>query len=398
MHGLQVFFMAKMIPLRRVVGCVLAAWVAAGCQVSKSSNPLSPNISGPITGVVISTPNALEPGQDWQIRMSEQPVKLMFQNADTSGERTLFYTIEIASDAAFKTIIYRRTNVAAGNVRTTVQLPDTLPAGQTYWWRVRAEDGANSGDYSKPVSFVAVAPVTLGAPTAVSPSGGITTLTPEFKVRPGSRTGPYERIVYTVQVANNQSFSSIAATFVVDETGTETTIAQNYAFLNDRTYYWRAQARDTGESRAVSPWSSVRTFETDIPAPSAPEPPSGGGGGTGPGPANAALCGPPSKTTPLAILQCHRSRYPETMSPSQAVAFLKASARDFNRAGVSGGPFGVLVKDSGNNCLGYSCDIICAGQGNDQRQYDVLVDEKYAKWGTPMTAGGGMKVRPCEIQ
>ena len=84
------------------------------------------------------------------------------------------------------------------------------------------------------------------------------------------------------------------------------------------------------------------------------------------------------------------------MSESQAVAFLRAGARDLNRASVSGGPFGILVKESGNNCGGYSCDIICSGQGSSQRQWDVLVDEKYARWGTPMH-GGEMKVRPCEI-
>ena len=84
-----------------------------------------------------------------------------------------------------------------------------------------------------------------------------------------------------LQVANSQAFSSIAATFVVDEAGAETTIAQNYSFLNDRTYYWRVQARDSGESRSVSPWSAVRTFETDVPAPTPPPPtappPTGGG-------------------------------------------------------------------------------------------------------------------------
>jgi hypothetical protein len=84
------------------------------------------------------------------------------------------------------------------------------------------------------------------------------------------------------------------------------------------------------------------------------------------------------------------------MSPSQAVAFLKASARDMNRAGVSGGPYGVLRKKSGNNCLGYSCDIICAGQGSSQRQRDVLIDEKYATWGSPL--GAGQRVDVCEIQ
>ncbi len=135
--------------------------------MEKSANPLSPSVAGPIAGVTISQPNLLEPGQDWQILPRDQPVRLMFQNADTSGARALFYTLEVASDAEFKNIVFTRTRVEPGSGVTTFQLPDALPAGRTYWWRVRAEDGANVGEYSKPMSFSAVAPVTLTAPTAV---------------------------------------------------------------------------------------------------------------------------------------------------------------------------------------------------------------------------------------
>ena len=132
---------------------------AAGCQMSKSSNPLAPTVAGPIAGVSISTPFLLEPGQDWQIRLRDQPLKLMIQNADTSGQRTIGYTFEIATDSAFSQIIFSRTGVKAGEgSTTTLQLPDPLPTGLTYWWRARAEDGANTGSYSPVVSFVALAP------------------------------------------------------------------------------------------------------------------------------------------------------------------------------------------------------------------------------------------------
>jgi hypothetical protein len=126
----------------------IAALSIAGsvaCQMSKSSNPLSPTVAGPIKGVVITKPNALEPGQDWQIRMRDQPVKLMIANADTSGVRTISYTFEVASDAAFNQIVFKKTGVPAGTNFTTVQLPEPLPTGRTYWWRARAEDGANTG-------------------------------------------------------------------------------------------------------------------------------------------------------------------------------------------------------------------------------------------------------------
>ena len=103
---------------------------AAGCEMSKSSNPLAPTVAGPIAGVVITKPNALEPGQDWQIRMRDQPVKLMIQNGDTSGVRPISYTFEVASDAAFNQIVFKKTGVAPGNTITTLQLPEPLPTGR----------------------------------------------------------------------------------------------------------------------------------------------------------------------------------------------------------------------------------------------------------------------------
>ena len=138
--------------LRSGLMIAMAAAMAAGCQASKSSNPLAPSVAGPIAGVTISTPNLLEPGPGWQIRPRDQPVRLMIHNADTSGVRPLTYTFEIAADSGFSSIVFKRTGVPPGNVDTTLQLPDVLATGRTYWWRARAEDGANVGPYSWSVS------------------------------------------------------------------------------------------------------------------------------------------------------------------------------------------------------------------------------------------------------
>ncbi len=329
-----------------VIGLAISAFVGAGCQVEKSANPLSPAVAGPIAGVTISAPNLLEPGPDWQILPRDQPVRLMFQNAGTSGGRALFYTLEVASDAEFKNIVFTRTRVEPGSGITTFQLPDALPAGRTYWWRVRAEDGANVGEYSKPQSFAAVASVTLTAPTSVTPSGSITTLTPEFRVRAGSKTGPYERITYMLQVSNNTAFTSIAATFVVDEAGGETVVAQNYSFLNGRTYYWRVQARDSSESRAVSPWSAVKTFLVNVPLPPTPPPPGGGGGDDDPpgGPTGDwNSCG---STPGKGIVECvrdavyRRSTLENAFDVTKRVAWL-----------LRGKGYGLLEKPGGENII-----------------------------------------------
>ena len=88
------------------------------------------------------------------------------------------------------------------------------------------------------------------------------------------------------------------------------------------------------------------------------------------------------------------------MSSSQLVTFLRNTARSLNANRIGGGPFGILRKGSGSNCGGYSCDIICAGQGNSQRQWDVLSDAEGAqtpKWSGPETVPH-IRVDACEIQ
>jgi hypothetical protein len=85
------------------------------------------------------------------------------------------------------------------------------------------------------------------------------------------------------------------------------------------------------------------------------------------------------------------------MSHDEVIAFLAGSAKDMNAAGVAGGPFGILQKRTGNNCHGYSCDIICSGEGQQQKQWDVLVDERFVTWGQPNTVPG-IRIDACEIQ
>ena len=255
-----------------LVGAAAAVFLSA-CQVQKSSNPLSPALAGPVEGVVISTPNLLEPGQDWEMRSRDQPLKLLFQNADTNGARPLKYSFDIATDAEFKNIIFARTGVepnAAGV--TQFQLPDKLAAG-TYWWRTRAGDGANTGSYSATKSFVVVADVVLAIPTPLSPISNTTVsdLTPEFKVRAGGRSGVKATLEYMLQVSNNSAFSSIAATFIQAETLPETRIDQGYSFLHSRTYYWRVRAMHTADGTDMSNWSATQTFKTPAP-PAAPAP------------------------------------------------------------------------------------------------------------------------------
>lgn len=76
---------------------------------------------------------------------------------------------------------------------------------------------------------------------------------------------------------------------------------------------------------------------------------------------------------PETILKCERERF-GYMNAEETVEFLRRSAQSLNRNDIPGGPYGVLQKQTGTQCSGYACDIICAGQGEAQRQRDVLFD------------------------
>ncbi|HUP38889.1 MAG TPA: hypothetical protein VM115_02125, partial [Vicinamibacterales bacterium] len=248
--------MTRLLCTKFIVGAAAIAALSA-CQVQKSANPLSPQVAGPIAGVVIAAPNLLEPGQDWEMRTRDQPIKLLFQNANSNGDRPLTYAFDLATDSAFKNIVFARTGVKPdAGPETRFQLPDRLAAG-TYWWRTRAEDGANASPYSPVKSFNVLAEVVVAPPIPSLPKNGelVDDLTPEFRVKGGARSGVTADLEYIVQVSNNSAFTSIAAIFTTKEQLPETRIDQNYAFLHDRTYYWRVRAWHTADGSEYSNWS-----------------------------------------------------------------------------------------------------------------------------------------------
>ena len=102
---------------------------------------------------------------------------------------------------------------------------------------------------------------------------------------------------------------------------------------------------------------------------------------------------------PAAILGCERAKYGH-MSGDELTEFLKHSAQSLNRNGIADGPYGVLRKGTGSSCGGYSCDIICAGEGTAQRQHDVLLDAEDAQivtWGDAHTYPH-IRVDACDVQ
>lgn len=364
---------------------VLFAFALVGCEATKSENPLSPSVAGPIAGVEITAPRLVEPGQGFKVKESQQPLKLLIENSTTTGVRPISYSFEVATDGEFQTKVYARSGVPQGDSGRTSVTVDRLDLGRAYYWRVRAEDGANSSTYSS-ASFEVLPKPLLNPPPQQSPINGATTADrrPELIVGAADRNAAIGAVLYGFQISTTAAFTAIASSGVRNEGGGTTGFVPEANLAAGMQHYWRVSASD-GET--TSSWSGVQTFKTPAAAP-APNPT------PAPNPS-----GPCNSSNPDTIIQCERNKY-GFMSASQTLDFLKAAARSLNRNGIGGGPFGILRKAGGSNCNGYSCDIICSGQGTSQVQYDVLADAEGAQvagWGAGHTFPN-IRIDVCEIQ
>lgn len=270
----------------RVLGVLLLGCGISACAVEKTSNPLSPSVAGPIPGVAISAPDIVQPAPGARISVEQQPITLTLQNSTTSGVRPLSYTFEVAADAAFSNPLVSRSGITPGEGgRTSFRLPDPLATGRTYYWRARAEDGANTGPYSGTVAFDVYTPVVIQAPTLASPTGGgtIEGIQPRFVINNAARSGPAGHISYLIELASSDSFANIYAAWVFDEQPNQSALLAPVALAPSTIYYWRAKAFD---SSATSPFSAPAAFRTATPA--APPPSSGGSSGGSSGPSNCS--------------------------------------------------------------------------------------------------------------
>ena len=370
---------------RTIVALLLLSFI--GCEAKKSSNPLSPSVAGPIPGVEITAPKLLEPAQGFKFKEAQQPIDLLIENASTNGVRPLSYTFEVATDTNFGTKVFARSSVPPGEGGRTKLRIDKLDLGRIYYWRARAEDGANSSTYAS-AQFEVLPKAQLNPPVALSPINNerVETRQPTLRVRNSDRNAAIGTVRYEFQLAVNQTFTALVASADVGEGGGETSYTVGAPLTNDLPHFWRVRASD-GET--TSEWMTPQTFRTPL-GPAGP--------GPGPGPAPAPSGGPCVSANPQTIVECERAKYGH-MSHGQLATFLRSVARSLNANGIGGGPFGMLVKPDGNNCSGSSCDIICSGQGGSQRQWDVLGDVEGAQTpGWSEVSRSHMTVRPCEIQ
>ena len=260
--------MSRLYPVRGLTALV-GFLLLVGCESVKSANPTAPSVAGPIPGVNITAPRALEPFAGQKLVFSGEPPSLLIENAGTNGARAISLEIDVATDANFTQLVHHNENVALGDGgRTLYRLPAPLAAGYTYYWRSKANDGANSGPYSVASSFVVVPPTVIGAPIAVSPSGKLGTNQPDFRVTNGAISGT-TGVGYRFEVSRSANFTQIVAIVTVPVNGNGTTTMTMGTLPYETTYYWRAKGSD---GAIESGYSSTLSFTTADRPQVAPDP------------------------------------------------------------------------------------------------------------------------------
>jgi hypothetical protein len=259
--------MTRFRPISLALLCGALGTIA--CERAKSANPLSPDLAGPIPGVAITAPRPLEPGQGAQVVKNGEPTTLVIENPSTSGQRALFLQIQLAADANFEQLVHHADRVEPGpNGRTAYRVPEQLGAGYTYFWRLRAGDGANMGPYSSTHQFTVIDPVTMETPSPIEPVGNIATNRPTFRVRNGQisgTTGAY----YRFELATAPDPSAIVAVVTTTPGSDGETSISIGDLPYARTFYWRVHASD---GTTQSNYSPLIVFTTPVP-PSGPMPP-----------------------------------------------------------------------------------------------------------------------------
>jgi hypothetical protein len=220
----------------------------------------------------------------------------------------------------------------------------------------------------------------IAAPTVLSPKDNVQVqLSNPLAVSVSNVSGKYASFPVTYEVQIQSSTGTVLQSVMFPASGGPTTNANLSVQLADNTPHTLRVRATFG--KGVGPWSATAAFRTPQPRPLV-----------------LRLCGPPVLFNAIDIITCHKDFYgDEHLSVPDHLTFIKGALYSMNEAGVPGGPFGMLHKKTGDNCNGYSCGVICAGQGGNQLQWDILIDDRIPVFGAPADVDDGIRVDFCEV-
>jgi hypothetical protein len=249
---------------RGILSVVSAVAVSIGfgaCAFERSSDPLSPTVAGPMPGVVIAAPKTMQPPNGAKIG-ADKGLTFTVTAVSSSGVRPITYYIEIATDVEFKNIVFAKGGFDGGTgPQASFSLSDRLVTDASYFWRVRAEDGANNSAFSDASQFTLFTPVVYQQPAAIAPINNTTVsnLHPKFSWTNASRLGTPDAVNYRIELSDTDAFTQSASAIVPEHVSGQTGIESPQDLPVSKQLFWRVQAFD---SNNTGPWSPVQVFKT----------------------------------------------------------------------------------------------------------------------------------------
>lgn len=166
--------------------------------------------------------------------------------ASTSAEK---YFIDVATDAAFTSMVAGWTNVDAGNV-VTFAVNTNLAAGTTYYYRVRSNSVSGTSGSSNTITIVTVPPnpVTIAA-TAI----GTTTFDANWNASS-------QATKYFLDVSASNTFSPMVTGWNNVDVGNVTTFTVNTNLTAGTQYYYRVRANNANGTSGNSNNTNLTTI------------------------------------------------------------------------------------------------------------------------------------------
>ena len=166
------------------------------------------------------------------------------------------YRVQVSTASHFSTgIVVDDSTLTAASKALSSLTNSTL-----YFWRVNAKNAGGSSAWPSAFSFTTIVPAS-GVPVLSAPANGTTGIAVNPTLTSGAVTGA---ITYRVQVSTASDFS----TGIVVNDSTLTTASKALSSLaNSTLYFWRVNAKNSGETSA---WSTAFSFTTIVAAPAVP--------------------------------------------------------------------------------------------------------------------------------
>jgi hypothetical protein len=235
------------------IPALLTVLITTAC----TNSPTQP--SGAATASV-TIPRPLQPNNNSQISISNQPLTLTVQNAVVTKTGSTTYTFEVASDAAFANKVQTKDGVSENSSGQTSVTLDPLATTRDYYWHARVTAGGTTGLFGPTYKFTLGAAIVLSAPAPIGPlTGSQTSVRPALRVTNTIRQGPAGSITYKFDIARDAAFSALVVTGTVAEGINETGFIPNNDLPTATILFWRATAIDAANS-IVSSSSAVQSF------------------------------------------------------------------------------------------------------------------------------------------